>query len=208
MHVRASLIALIALGAATPAFAGTKLQLNILPTPPDCFVGGACLNSGVACLDIGGNTDCIAAGVSPKSKVSLDGKLALKGSLQGVVDNGGSPVTTGAEGAVDNYVLQVGLQTCTPDTTEVPYCTAIHDVYVKVVLKNGKGTIKVDLNPVFSGSFTPGTAFRVNHVALITPRGGGMCLGTNSTVDITARLNDGTCNDGIGILGVGGVQLQ
>ena len=58
------------------------------------------------------------------------------------------------------------------------------------------------------GAFLPGTAFRVNHVALITPRSGGNCLGTNFAGDITARLNDGTCNDGIGILGVGGIVLQ
>jgi hypothetical protein len=63
------------------------------------------------------------------------------------------------------------------------------------------------LKPVF-GAFGAGTAFRVNHVALITPRSGGSCLGTNSTADLTARVNDGTCNDGIGILGVGGVVLQ
>lgn len=78
---------------------------------------------------------------------------------------------------------------------------------MKVVLAGGKGKIKVDLKPVFSG-FTAGAAFRVNHVALITPRGGGSCLGTNSTADLTARLNDGSCNDGIGILGVGGIAIQ
>jgi hypothetical protein len=193
---------------ASPAFAGTKLQLNIIPTPPDCFGGlGQCLNSAAGCGDIIGNTDCVAVGVSAKSKVALDGKLVLKGTLQGVVDNGGTVVTTGAEGAVDNYVLQVGLQTCTPDVGEIPYCTAAQDVYVKVVLVNGKGKIKVDLKPVFGG-FTAGAAFRVNHVALITPRSGGNCLGTNSTADLTTRLNDGTCNDGIGILGVGGIAVQ
>lgn len=208
MRLRAQLSILIVLSATTPVFAGGQLQMNILPTPPDCFAGGACLNSGATCIDIGGNSDCIAVGVSPKSKVSLDGKLGLKGTLQGVVDNAGAPVTTGPEGAVDNYVLQMGLQTCTPDVIEIPYCSAVHDVYVKVVLTAGKGKLKIDLKPVFSGSFLPGTAFRVNHVALITPRGLGNCLGTNSTVDVTARLNDATCNDGIGILGVGGVVLQ
>ena len=81
---------------ATPAFAGSKLQLNIVPTPPDCFGGlGQCLNSGAGCGDVLGNTDCVAVGVSAKSKVSLDGKLSLKGTLQGVVDNAGAPVTTG-----------------------------------------------------------------------------------------------------------------
>lgn len=209
MQVRAKLSVLIVLCAAAPAFAGgTKLQLNIIPSPPDCSSGpGVCLNSGVTCFDVGGNSDCVAVGVSPKSKVSLDGKLALKASLKGVVDNSGAPATTGAEGAVDNYVLQIGLQTCTVDAIEIPYCSAPQDVYLKVVLAAGKGKLKLDLKPVF-GTFAAGTAFRVNHVALITPRGGGNCLGTNSTADITTRLNDGTCNDGIGILGVGGVALQ
>jgi hypothetical protein len=193
---------------ASPALAGSKLQLNIIPSPPDCFGGlGQCLNSGAGCSDVLGNTDCVPVGVSPKSKISLDGKMALKGVLQGVVDNGGTLVTTGVEGAADNYVLQIGLQTCTPDVGEIPYCTALQDVYVKVVLKTGKGKLKVDLKPVF-GAYTAGAALRVNHVALITPRAGGNCLGTNTPADLSARLNDGTCNDGIGILGVGGIALQ
>ena len=206
MRVRAKLSVIVVVCAAAPVFAGTKLQMNIIPSPADCSFPG-CLNSGAACADLGGNSDCVAVGVSSKSKVSLDGKLILKATLKEVVDNAGAPVTTGAEGAADNYVLQVGLQTCTIDVVEIPYCSAIHDVYVKVVLDTGKGRIKLDLKPVFPG-FVTGTAFRVNHVALITPRGGGNCLGTNSTVDLTARLNDGTCNDGTGILGVGGVVLQ
>ncbi len=209
MHVREVLSVLILLGAGTPVFAGSKLQLNIVPTPPDCSAaaGGACLNSGASCADIGGNSDCVAVGVSPKSKVSLDGNLALKVGLKGVVNNTGAPVTTGAEGAADNYVLQMGLQTCTVDAGEIPYCSANHDVYAKVVLTNGKGKLSLDLKPVL-GTPAAGTAFRVNHVALITPRSGGNCLGTNSTGDLTARVNDGTCNDGVGILGVGGVAVQ
>ena len=192
---------------ASPAFAGTKLQLNVVPTPPDCFGGlGQCLNSGAGCADIIGNSDCVAVGLSSKSKISVDGKLVVKGTLQGVVDNAGAPVTTGAEGSVDNYVLQVGLQTCTADVGEIPYCNTPQDVYVKVVLAGGKGKVKVDLKPVFGAA--AGTAFRVNHVALITPRMGGNCLGTNSTPDLTTRLNDGTCNDGVGILGVGGIAVQ
>jgi hypothetical protein len=207
MHIKLSVLVLV-LGAA-PALAGSKLQMNILPTPPDCAAaaGPACLNSGVGCGDIGGNTDCVTVGVSSKSKVSLDGNLILNAKLKGVVDNSNAPVTTGAEGAADNYVLQIGLQTCTVDVSEIPYCTAAHDVFVKVVLAAGAGKIKkLDLKPVLG--FSAGTALRVNHVALITPRGGGNCLGTNSTVDLTARLNDATCNNGVGILGVGGVVVQ
>ena len=198
MSIRRIVPVLSVLVATTPVLAGSKLQMNIVPTPPDCSVsaGGACLNSGASCGDIGGNTDCVAVGVSPKSKMSVNGKLLLKASLKEVVDNSGAPVTTGAEGAADNYVLQVGLQTCTVDAGEIPYCSANHDVYVKI-----------DLNPVL-GTPAVGTAFRVNHVALITPRSGGNCLGTNSTTDLTTRVNDGTCNDGTGILGVGGVIVQ
>ena len=208
MKLRTQLSVVIVLLTTAPAFAGnTKLQMNIVPSPADCSIIGQCLNSGASCSDIGGNTDCVAAGVLPTSKVSLDGKMALKATLKGMVDNSGAPVTTGAEGAIDNYVLQVGLQTCTVDATEIPYCSAVQDVYLKVVLTGGKGKIKLDLKPVF-GAFTSGAAFRVNHVALISPRGMGNCLGTNSTGDITARLNDSTCNDGVGIVGVGGVALQ
>ncbi len=209
MYVRKVLPILVLLGAGAPVFAGLKLQLNIVPAPPDCSAaaGGACLNSGAGCSDIGGNTDCVAVGVSPKSKVSLDGNLLLKANLVGVVDNSNAPVTTGAEGAADNYVLQMGLQTCTVDAGEIPYCSANHDVYAKVVLVSGKGKLKLDLKPVL-GTPTAGTAFRVNHVALITPRAGGNCLGTNSTGDLTTRVNDSTCNDGVGILGVGGVAVQ
>ena len=99
MRLRVELLAVVLASVAVPAFAGTKIQLNIIPSPADCSLvaGPACLNSGAACGDIAGNTDCIAAGVSPKSKVSLDGKLLLKATFKGVVDNVGAPVTTGAE---------------------------------------------------------------------------------------------------------------
>src|SRR5262249_32651041 len=209
MHLRGVLAVATMLSAGTSVFAGGKMQLNIVPTPADCSAaaGGACLNTGASCGDIGGNTDCIAAGVSAKSKVSLDGNLVLKASLAGVVDNSGAAVTTGAEGAADNYVLQMGLQTCTVDAGEIPYCSANHDVYIKVVLVAGKGKIKLDLAPVL-GTPSTGIAFRVNHVALISPRSGGNCLGTNSTTDLTTRVNDSTCNDGVGIVGVGGVVVQ
>jgi len=206
MSARVRLSVLAFLCAAAPAVGGTKLSMNFVSSPPDCAVGpSVCLNSGAGCsFD---NSECALAGVSSKSKVSLDGKLALKASFKDVKDNAGLLVTTGPVGAVDNYVLQAGLQTCTVDVIEIPYCSADQNVYVKVVLSEGKGSVSVDLKPVFP-SFASGSAFRVNHVALITPRGGGSCLGTNATLDLATRLNDSTCNDGVGILGVGGVALQ
>src|SRR5262249_39206486 len=133
MRLQKAIVVLV-LGIAGPVFGGgTKLQMNIIPSPPDCSFPG-CLNSAAACADLGGNTDCIANGVPPKSKVSLDGNLLLKATLKDVLTNSGPPASTGAEGAVDNYVLHLGLQTCTPDVVEIPYCSAAQDVYLKVVL--------------------------------------------------------------------------
>jgi hypothetical protein len=209
-----TLAVLMVLLFATEAQAGsTKLSTNVVPTPPDCSIAASqCLNSGAFCLT--DNTECQLASVSPHSSVSLTSKLSLKGSFSLVRDNAGVLVNTGLVGAADNYVVQIGLQTCTVDATEIPYCTANHDVYVKLALSKGKGSFKIDLRPVFPDLQVPQTppippiALRINHVALITPRAGGNCLGTNSPADILTRLNDGTCNDGIGILGVGGVAVQ
>ena len=180
--------------------------MNVVPTPPDCFIAGSvCLNSGAGCFTE--NAECALAGVTPASSVSLTSKLQLKGSFKSVFDNAGLAVNTGLVGAADNYVVQIGLQTCTVDASEIPYCSANQDVYVKLALSKGKGSFKLDLTPVFPGLLA-GTALRINHVALITPRAGGNCLGTNSGPDLLARLNDTTCNDGIGILGVGGIASQ
>jgi hypothetical protein len=202
-----ALVILVTLVSAMTAQAGTKLSMNVVPTPPDCFVGGSvCLNSGASCLF--DNTECQLAGVSPSSTVSLTSKLQLKGSFKNVFDNAGLPVTTGLVGAADNYVVQIGLETCTVDNSEIPYCgVANQDVYVKLVLTKGKGSFKLDLHPVFPG-FLAGTPLRINHVALITPRSGGNCLGDNSGPALLTRLNDATCNDGVGILGVGGIATQ
>jgi hypothetical protein len=197
----------VALLSATAAHAGTKLSMNVVPTPPDCATGpGVCLNSGVSCF--ADNSECMLAGVSPGSNVSLTSKLQLKGTFKNVLDNAGLPVNTGLAGAVDNYIVQIGLQTCTVDVIEMPYCGLVNqDVYVKLVLSKGKGSFKLDLHPVFPG-FLAGTPLRINHVALITPRSGGNCLGDNSGPALLARLNDATCNDGVGILGVGGIATQ
>ena len=105
-------------------------------------------------------------------------------------------------------MLQVGLQTCTPDVWRDSVLHRGAATYVKVVLREWKGKIKVDLKPVFGG-FTAGAAFRVNHVALITPAAPAATVSAPIPLQISrTRLNDGTCNDGIGILGVGGIAVQ
>src|SRR5262245_48298576 len=91
---------------AAGAHAGTKVQLNIVPTPPDCYVGpGFCQNVVASCgVD---NSECALATMSPKSKFKLDGKRHLKVKVKGVTDVAGATITTGpAETATDNLVLK------------------------------------------------------------------------------------------------------
>src|SRR5262245_52501751 len=187
----------------TSALAGTKTQMNIVPTPADCFVGpGFCQNVSAACgFD---NSECALATVSPKSKVKIDGKLKLTASIKGVTDVAGVLMTTGpAETASDNLVLRLTLSTCGVDLAAPPLCDEPTNVYLKVVLTDGKGKLKLDLGPVFAEP--PGSPFAVLGVALVVPIGGVLdCPGTNSSGDITTRLNDATCDAGIP-RGIGGL---
>jgi hypothetical protein len=191
---------------ATGALAGTKVQMNIVPTPPDCvIVGLVCLNVPGPCG--GDNADCALGTMSSKSKVKLDGKLGLKATIKGVTDIAGVLMTTGpAEDAADNLVLALVLSLCPVDTGAPPICDDLTSVYLKVVLTKGKGKLKVDLAPVLS--LAAGDPVAVLGARLVVPGSGpGDCPGTNSTADITGRLNDSTCDPGI-VRGVGGVVTQ
>ena len=85
------------------------------------------------------------SGVSASSKISLDGKLALKGTIKGVKDNSGALVTTGVEGSSDNFILKLGLNQCLVDTGAPPLCDDQTTIYVKVALSNGTGKINTRL---------------------------------------------------------------
>ena len=189
-----------------PALAGTKAQLNLVPSAPDCFLGGSvCLNNGASCVF--DNTECALSAVSASSKISIDGKLALKGTIKGVKDNSGALVTTGVEGSSDNFILKLSLNQCLVDTGAPPLCDDQTTIYVKVALNNGIGKINVSLAPVFAGFATPvaiGDALMLAGGTLQSPAGIGSCLGTNSATDLTARLNDATCETA-GVYGVLGV---
>src|SRR5262245_4149611 len=139
---------------AVAASAGTKAQLNIVPSLPDCLIAGnVCLNNGAGCgFD---NSECALSGVSGSSKIALSGKLALKGTIKGVKDNSGALVTTGAEGSDDNFILKLSVTQCLVDTGSPPLCDDETTIYVKVALNNGIGKINVDLAPVFAGFATP-----------------------------------------------------
>lgn len=158
---------------ATTGLAGTKAQMNIVPTPADCFVGpGFCLNVAAGCgLD---NSDCAAGTMSPKSKFKLDGKKVLKAKIKGVTDN------------------MVTLSVCPVDTGAPPICDDPTSLYLKVVLTDGKGSLNLDLAPVAFGA-PAGTPIALLGVTLWAAPGVGDCPGTNSAADITTRLNDGTC---------------
>ena len=186
----------------TLALAGTKVQMNIVPTPPDCLVAGLfCLNVDAGCG--GDNNDCAPGTMSEKSKVKIKDTLQLKATIKGVTDGTGALMTTGpAEDADDNLVLKVALSTCPVDTASPPICDDPANIYLKVVLTNGKGKLTVDLAPVLL--LGAGSPVNVMGVALLGAAGGGNCLGSNSTADIAARINDGTC-DSIIVRGVGGL---
>ena len=142
--------------------------------------------------------------MSPKSKVTIPDTLKVTGTIQGVTDVAGALETTGpAESASDNPVLKIALSTCPVDTGAPPICDDVTNVYLKVVLKAGKGKVKVDLSPVFPG-LTSGSPFAVLGVALLEVPGPGNCVGTNSAADITARLNDTTCESSGIVRGIGG----
>jgi hypothetical protein len=113
-------------------------------------------------------------------------------------------MTTGpAETAVDNLVLKIGLSACPVDTGSPPMCDDPSNVYLKVVLTGGEADLNIDLAPVFPGLLA-GNPFAVLGVTLLGAPGGGNCVGTNSTTDITARLNDSTCEASSIVRGVGG----
>jgi hypothetical protein len=177
----------------------------MLPTPPDCFLGpNFCLNVDLGCaID---NSDCALGTVSSKSKVKMKGTLELKAKIKGVTDGTGALMTTGpAENAVDNLVLKISLSACPVDTGAPPICDDLSNVYLKVPLTDGKAKLMIDLAPVLA--LPAGTPINVLGVALLGVPGGGNCLGTNSTADITTRLNDATCETGI-VRGVGGVLTE
>ena len=187
------------------ATAGTKVQMNIVPTPPDCFVGpGFCLNVAAGCtID---NSECALGTMSSKSKVKLDGKRAVSASIKGVTDVAGALLTTGpAETALDNLVLKIVLSACPVDTGSPPICDDATNVFLKVVLEEGKGSVKTTLPDL---GLLVGSPVGVLGVSLVVPGANpGDCPGTNSTADIAARLNDATCDTGV-VRGVAGIVLE
>jgi hypothetical protein len=141
--------------------------------------------------------------MSAKSKVKIDGKLKLKAMISGVTDVTGALMTTGpAETATNNLVLRLILSECGVDLASPPLCDEPTNVYLKVVLTGGKGKLGLELGTVFAEPV--GSPFAVLSVALVEQSAvPGDCPGTNSPADITARLNDSTCDIGIP-RGVGG----
>ncbi|MFN8601593.1 MAG: hypothetical protein U0842_14085 [Candidatus Binatia bacterium] len=212
--MRALLSLTLLLALASSAAAGTKYKVNLVPTPADCFGGlGICLNNGNSCNDPEQNSDCTAPGLSPKSTVSIDGKMRLQVSLKEVRDPTGGLVTTGPAGAADTYVLDVSLHGCVVDAGEIPYCggaaSGSTHLYVKVPLVGGRTNTKVDLHGVTVGGnpiAAAGDTLRIEQVSLLRPQ--PFCPGTNSASDISARLTGFTCNDGVQVVAVNGVVVE
>jgi hypothetical protein len=204
MQPRSLLFAMVVCVFASPALGGSKVQMNIVPAPADCFVGpGFCLNVNLGCST--DNSECALGTMSSKSKLKMKGTLELNAKIQGVTDGTGALMTTGpAEGAVDNLVLKVALSSCPVDTASPPICDDPSTVYLKVPLTDGKVKLTIDLAPVLG--LAAGTPVNVLGVALLDAPGVG-CPGTNSTADITGRINNASCDNGI-VRGVGGVLTE
>lgn len=199
--------ALLAVG--RPALGGSKVQMNLVPTPPDCHTATSlCLNSGAGCVPPD-NAQCAGATLLPTSKFSVDGKLRLKGSVKKVRDHAGELVTTGPEGGDDNYVFRLRIKRCVVDKG-IPPCNETDAIYVKVALSGGDGKFILDLAPVL-GALTPGSdagdGITISSAALMTAPAPGACAGTNASADLVGRLNLAGC-DGAGTLAVGGFALQ
>ena len=126
-----------------------------------------------------------------------------------VKDNSGALITTGAEGAADNLIFKLTLTQCIVDNG-YPNCHDAQNIYLKVVLHSGNGTINVNLAPVLAGlpsPVTPGDPLMISGGGLLSPASPGFCLGTNSAVDVSARVNDGSCESG-GVYGAIGFAVQ
>jgi hypothetical protein len=208
--MRSLFLGVLLLALSVPAFAGSKVQMSIVPTPPDCHnTTSVCLNSGVACSAALGNAQCAAATLLSSSKFSLDGKLKLKGAVKKVRDHLGALVTTGPEGSDDNYIFRLRLKRCVPDKG-TPVCNETDSIYVKVALIGGNGKFAADLAEVLgalSPQSQPGDGVTISSAVLMTPPAPGACAGVNSAADVIARLDLVGC-DGAGTLGAGGLMLQ
>ena len=190
----------------TSALAGTKTQMNIVPTPADCFVGpGFCQNVSAGCgVD---NSECALATMSPKSKVKIDGKLKVKASIKGVTDVAGALMTTGpAETAIDNLVLRLTLSQCgvRPRVTAV-LCDEPTNRLPEGRAHRGQGEAQPRPRDGVRGA--GGIPLRRAERRADSAKRVGLldCPGTNSPADVSGRLdNDPTCDVGIA-RGIGGL---
>ncbi len=204
----AVLAALVALE--TTALAATKAQMNIVPTKPDCFLGsGGCLNNGASCSQPD-NSDCAGSSMSGSSKFKIDETLVLKGSIKKVKDNTGALITTGAEGAADNLVFKLSLTQCIVDNGP-PNCHDTQNIYIKVTLNDGNGKLNVNLAAVLGGLSSPvtsGDPLMISGGGLLSPPIAPNCPGDNSSTNISARVNDASCEGGGGVYGAIGFSAQ
>lgn len=193
MRIRRLLIAIACVLVSTRAGADSKLQANIVATPPHCFAaGGYCWNSGAACtID---DSPCAAATMSPKSRISLDGRMIVRAKIFGVTDASGAPLTTGpAETATDNLVLKLTLSTCARGGGQSP-CSDTTDVYLKVVVTEGRANLRIDLASVLD--LRAGDPLTWAGMQLLSPAPSS-CGGDNSAVQVVFRIDNDACDSGI-----------
>jgi hypothetical protein len=166
--------------AVTPA-ASTIFKSNVVPISPLCH-SGFCGNS-VSCTT---NTDCFAGSLSPKSRVSLSGKGAMKVQLKDVVDDAGMP-------ASGNYMLSVAMYSSPSDV--------LIGVSIEIPVQDGKGKADADVSSLIGA---PGAYEFAWSLLFTPPTVPADCTSGNDPADIVARQTDTGCSTGdpIGTAGI------
>ena len=194
--------AALALAIGGGAFATTKAGSNLGTPAPNCLLGTCNTGKAITCSI---PADCNAGSLSASSKWTLDGSLLVKGTVKGVLDPAGMPVTTdGTVGTPDDYIFQLCVRAYINGSIDA--C-----IYVHVELNKGSGKIALAASPLAT-LFDPGTAVEIREVKLFAPPANpAMCPGDNDTgnpgtfvANQVGLPTKPACETG-GAVGVGGI---
>lgn len=188
---RRGFVALMAIpmlaGAVAPAFAGTKIQMNVVPSSATSPPTNPTLTS--------------------KGKFQVDDKAKMQVGLKGVTDGAGLPVTTSTsykDTATLDGTQYVAVVRGTFTALGVTFESAL-----PVELKKGSGTGKVSLASLFSAiPAGVGRSVEVNGVEIWGPLGASNVAACTAvvTAGFSVVPNDPACRGGTKI-GVGGMNI-
>ncbi len=196
LMVVATLALATAIAVAAPAAAGQKVSGTLAPVPADCNTGpGFCKNGlNQSFGDCGFDNSLCTGGTTAKSKLSISDKLILKASVKGLRDNDGNLVTTNPASILDDHIIKLGMIRCLVDNGVPTNCVATVDIYVKLDLINGNGSVTADLSQVFAGD-PSGSTFTLTSASVRSSASDPFsCTGGNSAAEIAARSNNSNCD--------------